>query len=165
MQTIFAVPAFKFENDWLDIRFRPVNGSEGHDGSSPSPSDPPNPVFSGYGIIFIVISVCLSCCTYYAYHSATKRLEDNDEFLINPLQQPSSAAVDQRLGITAGWQNKEGSGSSSSGSLPAPLAALDAGFQFVMAVLGTFKSWSARPWFPGRGGQRQKSNDPRDSPV
>jgi len=163
--TIFAVPAFKFENDWLDIRFRPANASESRDGSSSSPSDPPNPVFSGYGIIFIVISVCLSCFTYYAYLSATKRLEENDELLINPLQQPSSTAADERPGTTVGWQGKEGSGSSSNASSPARLGALGAGFRFLMAAPETFKSWKARRWFPGRGEQRQKIKNPGDSPV
>ncbi|KAK3295061.1 uncharacterized protein B0H64DRAFT_402490 [Chaetomium fimeti] len=160
--TIFAVPAFKFENDWRDVRFQPVNGSDSDGGSSSSsPSDPPNPVFSGYGIIFIVVSVCLTCLTYYSYLSAKKRLEEDDELGLigpGPGQQQVSPAAGKQPGTTAGLQGKESGGSSSSSSSFARLWGLEAGLRFINPL-------RARSWFRGRGGNGGQNNNPGGSPV
>ncbi|KAK4239966.1 hypothetical protein C8A03DRAFT_31982, partial [Achaetomium macrosporum] len=76
--TIFAVPAFKFENRWLDTNFRPVDDAP----SSPSSSaDSTKPVFSGYAIIYLLISVSMTAITmiafFYAKRHATYDKDDD----------------------------------------------------------------------------------------
>ena len=86
MQTVFAVPAFKFDNQWLDGLFRPVNDSDAStsaDGSSPS--DTLKPVFSGYGVVYILISAFMTGITLGAYFSA-KRRRDEDEHVYDDEQ-------------------------------------------------------------------------------
>jgi hypothetical protein len=159
-QTIFAVPAFKFENYWLDGRFSPVNGSAGGNGTgTPSPSDSPKPVFSGYGIIYILISVSLTCVTVLAYLRAKRRFarEDDDE--------PGFVSVDQAADSTApatrpvgGVQEKGSSGSNGSSSLGASLRALP-------AAVGPIKSWPGWQWVSPRVRSRRKGGTSGGSPV
>ncbi len=86
MQTVFAVPAFKFDNQWLDGLFRPVNDSDAStsaDGSSPF--DTLKPVFSGYGVVHILISAFMTGITLGAYFWA-KRRRDEDEHVYDDEQ-------------------------------------------------------------------------------
>ncbi|KAL2149109.1 hypothetical protein VTH82DRAFT_8457 [Thermothelomyces myriococcoides] len=77
--TIFAVPAFNFENKWVDVRWRPVNDTSGDTNGSSSPSDPPKPVFSGYGIIFIVVSATLTVITYMLWMGRKRQAAKEEE--------------------------------------------------------------------------------------
>ncbi|KAK3305298.1 uncharacterized protein B0T15DRAFT_493474 [Chaetomium strumarium] len=65
--TIFAVPAFKFENWWVDTSFQPVNG------------EATKPVFSGYAIIYIVLSIFMTGITFLAYLFAKWRTTSDDD--------------------------------------------------------------------------------------
>ncbi|KAI6350650.1 hypothetical protein MCOR25_010506 [Pyricularia grisea] len=55
--TIFAMPIFKFENDWRDIFMHPVPRSEDDDASAKMP------VVSGYVWYYVVLSMVLTCIT------------------------------------------------------------------------------------------------------
>jgi hypothetical protein len=59
--TIFAVPAFKFDNWWVDASFHPAM------------DDSSKPVFSGYGVIYIVISIFMTGFTFLAYRWRVSR--------------------------------------------------------------------------------------------
>ncbi len=73
------MPAFNFDNQWLDVKFNPASGSSDDNGSSPG-SGSQKPVFSGYGVIFIAVSTLLTCLTVSAYFyqksRATRKHED-----------------------------------------------------------------------------------------
>ncbi len=76
LQTIFAVPVFKFDNWWVDYHFQPVN-TTADDGGSSTPSDS-GPVFSGYGVLFLVISNLLTCLTVGLYFRHKRRHDEAD---------------------------------------------------------------------------------------
>ncbi|KAK4246330.1 hypothetical protein C7999DRAFT_15543, partial [Corynascus novoguineensis] len=91
--TIFAVPAFKFDNAWVNDRFKPVGDPRDSGDELSSPSDQGKPVFSGYGIIFILISATLTGTTFLVWLWQKKRLAREEEMVVEMGQNTTSAPL------------------------------------------------------------------------
>lgn len=158
LQTIFAVPAFKFDNQWVDAKFNPINGSTDDNGLA-TPTDAIKPVFSGYGIIFISISTLLTGITFSAYlHQKWRatREDEDDLAYTDHLEKDPNASATGMSGIMKKYQGGSSSASSMLSSLRATVAdGVFAAFNAVMWCL-------CFGWLRGRKGYHGKSTG---SPV
>lgn len=98
-QSLLYLSVFKWDNEWVDEKFHPVGGS-GNDsgGDSGSPGSPSRmPVFSGYGFIFIAISILTTVITVAMFNNRVQRSRREEAELIRA----EEAAMAQTLEMEA----------------------------------------------------------------
>ncbi|KFA73447.1 hypothetical protein S40288_10887 [Stachybotrys chartarum IBT 40288] len=79
LATIFSMPVFNFENDWLDWRFQRVNGSSGSRDDPVGAASPDSaPVFSAYFWIWLVVAILLTLVTFGTFRSNLPRNTPQD---------------------------------------------------------------------------------------
>lgn len=141
------MPAFKFENQWLDAKFNHFNGSS-EDNDRSSSSDPLKPVFSGYGVVYLLVSALMTGITVGAYFWAKrKRAEDDDEIgVVRVFMKENQQLTRVSNPLVESGRPNPGKGSGGASDASSLLASsqsflgLRGRFQ-KLDILGTIKSW------------------------
>ena len=109
------MPVFKFDNWWLDGNFHPVNDSDSSDNGDSSSSGPSKPVFSGYAVIFLVLSLVLTGITVHYYFVAKNlSVEDPNE---NDREKHGKAQTDLPTAIKAATRAAMGPAAPNTGGI------------------------------------------------